>query len=173
MIQTNKKTKNRIISSVVSSLICVQQQPDIANGMGNIGPAPAHILNGLSSTENFSGRILAGMKQSRLNKPPESHIAATTDQQQQQQQPYTLVPCYKYTTQLNIFLCIRKINVGLNSNEKSWRVFNVLKLASSFYDFYSLKNAQNVFWDMVRAVLIWGSPKRKEKLQKMILKHKK
>ena len=172
MIQTNKKTtKNRIIPSVISSPICARRQPDIANGMGNIGPAPAHILNGLNSTENFSGRILAGMKQSTLNELPESYITTTT---RNQQQPYTLVPCYKYTTQLNIFLCIRKINVGgLNSNKKSWRIFDVSKLTSSFHDFYSLKNAQNVFWDMVRAILIWGNPKRKEKLHKMILKHKK
>ena len=117
MIQTNKKTKNRIIHSIVSSPICVQQQPDIANGMGNIGPAPAHILNGLNSTENFSGRILAGMKQSTLNELPESYITTTTGRQQPpQQQPYPLVPCYKYTTQLNIFLCIRKINLVLNKN---------------------------------------------------------
>lgn len=170
MIQTNKKTKRLILPlrppspSEAESPICVRT-PNIISGVGNIGPVPSHITNGLSSTEKSAGRILAGMTQftKRLNS---------------MERPYIWVPCYTYTTQLNIFLCIRPINPNddddddesapLTQKRKTWRVFNVLKIASSFYDFHSLENARNVFWDMVRAVLIWGNPERKKQLQKMI-----
>ena len=102
MIQTNKKTKRPILPlrppspSEAETRICART-PNITSGVGDIGPAPSHITNGLSSTEKFAGRILAGRAQftKRLNST---------------ERPYIWVPCYTYTTQLNIFLCIRPIN---------------------------------------------------------------
>ncbi len=171
MIQTNKKTERLILPlrppspSEAEIRICART-PSITSGVGDIGAAPNHITNDLSSTEKFAGRILAGRAQftKRLNSI---------------ERPYIWVPCYTYTTQLNIFLCIRPINptddddddaasVPPTQKRKTWRVFDVSKIASSFYDFHSLENARNVFWDMVRAGLIWGNPERKKQLHKMI-----
>lgn len=165
MIKTNKKLESQYETGHWVDIH--DQIPEVTEEVGNVGIIPAHVLDGLSPEEKKAAWVMAGKNQ--FDKALDSKT-----------QPYTWVPYYPNEAQQNIFLCIRRIESNSPRcipQEKTWRIFDVAKTHCLFHEFHRLENAQNVFWDIIRSILVWGKPERKRELKEMmmtiILKHKK
>jgi hypothetical protein len=74
---------------------------------------------------------------------------------------WIVCPFTKTMARCNGFLWLDEVLVIKAEEEKTWRLTELGKGSGNYCDFKSLENARAVYWDIVRAVLNWGTKQRK------------